>query len=84
MKKDIHPIYYPEAKVICACGHTFTTGSTQKEIRTEICSTCHPFFTGKQKLMDTAGRVDRFKKIMAKKAVKAKTTPKKKEKKSKK
>ncbi|MFH1366421.1 MAG: 50S ribosomal protein L31 [Patescibacteria group bacterium] len=84
MKKDIHPKYYPEAKVICACGHTFTTGSTQKEIRTEICSACHPFYTGKKHLVDTAGRVDRFKKIMEKKAARAKTTGKKKERKTKK
>ncbi|MFA5070626.1 MAG: 50S ribosomal protein L31 [Patescibacteria group bacterium] len=84
MKKDVHPTYYPEAKVICACGHTFKTGSTQKEIRTEICSTCHPFYTGKQKIMDTAGRVDRFKKILEKKTVKAKTTAKKKGKRGKK
>ena len=59
MKKDIHPLYM-EAKVICACGETFLTRSTKKEIRVEICSKCHPFFTGKQKLMDTAGRVERF------------------------
>jgi large subunit ribosomal protein L31 len=84
MKKDIHPPYYPEAKVTCACGHTFTTGSTQKEIRTEICSACHPFFTGKKHLVDTAGRVDRFKKIMEKKADKAKTASHKKERKTKK
>lgn len=63
MKKDIHPTYYNDAKVICACGNKFTVGSTVKEIRVEICSTCHPFYTGKEKLIDTAGRVDRFKKI---------------------
>ena len=61
MKTGIHPEYY-EATVKCACGHTFVTGSTQKEIHVEICSACHPFFTGKQKLLDTAGRVERFKK----------------------
>ncbi len=60
MKKDLHPTYYPEAKVICACGHTFTTGSTVAEIKTEICSACHPFYTGKQKLLDTARRVEKF------------------------
>jgi large subunit ribosomal protein L31 len=60
MKKKIHPKYYPEAKVICACGHTFTTGSTVPEIKTELCSACHPFFTGKQKLVDTARRVEKF------------------------
>ncbi len=59
MKKDIHPEYY-KAVVHCACGHEFETGSTQKEIKVEICSKCHPFFTGKQKLMDSAGRVERF------------------------
>ncbi len=62
MKKAIHPAYYPDAKVICACGNTFTTGSTVKEIRVELCSVCHPFYTGKQKLVDAAGRVDKFKK----------------------
>ncbi len=63
MKKDIHPPYYPDAKIICACGHTMTVGSTVKEIHVEICSHCHPFYTGKEKLIDTAGRVDRFKKM---------------------
>lgn len=67
MKKDIHPQYYPEAKVKCACGHTFTVGSTLPELKIELCSACHPFFTGKQKLVDTARRVDRFKKILLKK-----------------
>ncbi|MBM7582423.1 large subunit ribosomal protein L31 [Caldicoprobacter guelmensis] len=61
MKKGIHP-EYGEAVVRCACGETFVTGSTKKEIRVEICSKCHPFFTGKQKLVDTGGRVERFKK----------------------
>jgi large subunit ribosomal protein L31 len=61
MKKGIHP-NYGEAIVKCACGETFVTGSTKKEIRVEICSKCHPFFTGKQKLVDTGGRVERFKK----------------------
>jgi len=60
MKKDIHPAYFPEATVKCACGHTFKTGSTVKELSVEICSNCHPFYTGKQKLIDTAGRVDKF------------------------
>ena len=59
MKKDIHPAYI-EAKVRCACGNEFLTGSTQDTIRVEICSKCHPFFTGKQKLIDTAGMVERF------------------------
>ena len=64
MKKDIHPQYF-EAKVRCACGNEFVTGSTKESIRVEICSKCHPFFTGKQKLMDTAGRVERFRRKYA-------------------
>jgi large subunit ribosomal protein L31 len=60
MKADIHPKWYPEAKIICACGNTFTAGSTKPEIRVEICSACHPFFTGQQKYVDTQGRVERF------------------------
>ncbi len=60
MKKEIHPNYY-KATVTCACGNTFETGSTMDNIRVEICSACHPFFTGKQKFVDTAGRVERFK-----------------------
>ncbi len=59
MKKDIHPKYVP-AKVVCACGNTFTTGATKPEIRVEICSACHPFYTGKQKFVDSEGRVQRF------------------------
>ncbi len=61
MKKGIHPVY-TEAKVHCACGEVFLTRATKKEIRIEICSKCHPYFTGKQKLLDTAGRVERFQK----------------------
>ena len=61
MKKDIHP-KYGESVVRCACGETFTTGSTKEELSVEICSKSHPFFTGKQKLIDSGGRVDRFKK----------------------
>jgi large subunit ribosomal protein L31 len=61
MKEDIHP-QYQECTVICACGNTFKTRSTKKEIRVEICSQCHPFFTGKQKLVDSAGRVEKFRK----------------------
>ncbi len=67
MKKDIHPQYFPEAKAVCACGNTFTVGSTKPELNVEICSACHPFYTGKEKLIDSAGRVDRFRKIQAKK-----------------
>ncbi|MBE3550029.1 50S ribosomal protein L31 [Brockia lithotrophica] len=62
MKKGIHPEFYEDAVVICACGNTFRTGSTKKEIHVEICSACHPFFTGKQKYVDTGGRIERFKK----------------------
>ena len=62
MKKEIHPKYYPQAKVKCACGNSFTVGSTAPEINVEICSKCHPFYTGKDKIIDTAGRVERFKK----------------------
>jgi len=62
MKADIHPTYCPKAKITCACGQSFTIGSTVEEMHVEICSACHPFFTGKQKLMDAAGRVDRFRK----------------------
>ena len=61
MREGIHPNYY-QATVVCNCGNEFVTGSTKKDIRVEICSKCHPFFTGKQKLVDTGGRVDRFKK----------------------
>ena len=61
MKDKIHPKYYSDAEAICSCGSTFITGSTKKTIRVELCSKCHPFFTGEQKLVDTAGRVERFK-----------------------
>jgi len=60
MKDNIHPKYM-EATVICACGNTFKTGSTKPELRVEVCSSCHPFFTGEQRIVDTAGRVERFK-----------------------
>ncbi|MEK6374383.1 MAG: 50S ribosomal protein L31 [Acidobacteriota bacterium] len=66
MKTEIHPQYH-QVNVHCACGETFTTGSTKKELRVEICSKCHPFFTGKQKLVDSAGRIDRFQRKYAKK-----------------
>lgn len=61
MKKEIHPEYYPKAKVTCACGNVFSVGSTKPEIALDICYACHPFYTGKDKLIDTAGRVERFK-----------------------
>jgi large subunit ribosomal protein L31 len=73
MKKEIHPEYYPKAKVTCACGNTFTVGSTMKEIKVELCSACHPFYTGKQKLVDSARRVEKFKEKMEKKAAIAAT-----------
>jgi large subunit ribosomal protein L31 len=60
MKEGIHPKYYPNATVICSCGNSWTTGSTVPEIRTDVCSACHPFFTGEQRIVDTAGQVDRF------------------------
>lgn len=60
MKTNIHPTWYPEATVTCACGNTFVSGSTLPAIRVEICSACHPFFTGQQKFVDTLGQVDRF------------------------
>ena len=66
MKKDVHPKYYPNAKVTCACGNTFTTGSTLKEIKVDICNECHPFFTGKMKFIDTMGRVEKFQKKLKK------------------
>ena len=66
MKKDIHPEYHTNAKVICACGNTFTVGSTLPELHIEICSNCHPFYTGKQKFLDTARRVEKFKEKSAK------------------
>jgi len=60
VKKGIHPEYYPEAQVICACGNTWTVGATVPVIRTDVCSKCHPFFTGEQRIVDTEGQVDRF------------------------
>lgn len=77
MKKDIHPTYFADAKVICACGNVFQTGSTKQELHVEICSNCHPFYTGKQKLVDTAGRVEKFRTRVA---AKKQTTRKKKDK----
>lgn len=60
MKDSIHPKYNKDVKVTCSCGNTFTTGSTKEEIRVEVCSACHPFYTGTTKFIDTAGRVDKF------------------------
>jgi large subunit ribosomal protein L31 len=68
MKSNIHPTYYLDATVICACGNTWQTGSTRKTIHTDVCSKCHPFYTGEQRIVDTEGQVDRFyKKIEARK-----------------
>lgn len=66
MQKGIHPTYYTDTQVVCACGHSFTTGSTLKEIHVDICSSCHPFYTGEQKFVDVEGRIDTFKKKMKK------------------
>lgn len=74
MKVDTHPTYFEHAKVTCACGNTFTVGSTKEKITVEICSNCHPFYTGAEKVLDSAGRVERFKARAAKTAAK---TPKK-------
>lgn len=68
MKRKIHPKYFKNSKVTCSCGNTFTVGSTQESINTEICSACHPFYTGKEKIVDSMGRVERFKKKLEKKA----------------
>lgn len=65
MREKIHPTYYTDAQVICSCGNTWTTGSTRKTIRTDVCSKCHPFFTGEQRIVDTEGQVDRFYKKLA-------------------
>ncbi|MCD6402496.1 50S ribosomal protein L31 [bacterium] len=66
MKKDIHPKYYTNAQVKCACGNTFTVGSTKEFIEVEICSACHPFYTGKEKIVDTLGQVQKFRKRLEK------------------
>lgn len=76
MKEGIHP-EYKETTITCVCGNVINTKSTKKDIKTEICSSCHPFMTGKQKVMDTAGRVERFKKKYESKAETAKKTTKK-------
>jgi len=86
MKEQIHPPYYPDATVTCACGNTFTVGSTKQEIHIEICAHCHPFYTGQKKYVDTRGRVERFAKLREKaanvQAVRAaqKTAPRKRKK----
>jgi large subunit ribosomal protein L31 len=68
MKADIHPTYYPNAKITCACGKSWKGGTTRESIEVGICSACHPFYTGKEKILDTQGRVDKFKKRMEKAA----------------
>jgi len=70
MKRNIHPEYYPQAKVICSCGHRFTVGATVPEMRIEICSSCHPMYTGKMKYIDTAGRLDKFRTRLEKSKIK--------------
>ena len=72
MNPEIHPKYYDKAAVHCGCGNTFTVGATTPEIKVDICSKCHPFYTGEEKLLDVAGRVERFKARKAKAAPKAK------------
>ena len=71
MKKKTHPTYHSNAKVVCACGNTFTVGSTMEEIQIELCANCHPFYTGKQKLVDTTRRVEKFQARAAKKDTKS-------------
>ncbi len=66
MKEKLHPQYFLDAQVTCSCGNKFTTGSTRKMLKVELCNKCHPFFTGEQKIIDTAGRVERFKKRYSK------------------
>jgi large subunit ribosomal protein L31 len=73
MKKNIHPTYHKDATITCSCGAVLATGSTIKEMAVEICSNCHPFYTGKKKMIDTTGRVDRFKKLAEKAAAKKAT-----------
>lgn len=72
MKKDIHPQYFPKAQVKCACGNTFTVGSAKEFMEVEICSACHPFYTGKEKIVDALGQVQKFRKRLAKKEQKKK------------
>lgn len=71
MKQDIHPTYYPEAKISCACGKSWKSGSTKSDLDVAICSNCHPFYTGRENLVDARGRVERFAKRMEKSAQKA-------------
>jgi len=83
MKKDTHPEFFDQATVTCVCGNSFTVGATKEKINVEICSDCHPFYTGKEKLIDTAGRIEKFqKKIERRLKTPAKKSRKKSEKKS--
>lgn len=78
MKKDIHPKYFKEAKIKCACGNSFTAGSTKELMNVELCSACHPFYSGTHKIVDTAGRVEKFRaRVAAKKEVAKKVVRKK-------
>ena len=61
MKDKIHPQFFTDAEIICACGNKFTTGSTKKQLKVEVCSQCHPFYTGERRMMDAGGRVEKFK-----------------------
>lgn len=73
MKKEIHPKYYPNIKISCACGAEYESGGTVENLKTELCSACHPFYTGKQKIVDTARRVEKFKERAAKKVTESAT-----------
>ncbi len=84
VKPGIHPTWYPDARVVCACGNAWTTGSTKKEIHTDVCNKCHPFFTGEQRIVDTAGQVERFMKRITAKETLAAAVPTVEEKKAKK
>ncbi len=81
MKANTHPTWYPEARVVCACGNVFTVGATKPELRVEICSKCHPFFTGEMKFVDTLGRVEKFQKKQKEAAAKSAMLAEKKKKK---
>ncbi len=76
MKKGIHPKYYDSASITCSCGAVFKTGSTKEKMQVEICSACHPFYTGKKRITDVTGRVDRFKKLAGKATIKKETAKK--------
>ncbi len=76
MKQDIHPKYFPNAKISCACGNSFSIGSTKEDMKVEICYNCHPFYTGKENLIDAAGKVEKFQARRTKAAATPKKTPK--------